>query len=225
MDYSLPPPTQDAELSATVDGPPRNTAGRRNEALLLTAAEEEFATYGLKGARVAAIAERAGLPKANLHYYFRTKQELYARVLADILETWLGAAQEISEDQPARHALEAYIRHKMDYSLTRPHASRVWASEIMAGGTTVAPMIRDRLVPWLARKQAAVDCWVARGELKPTSARDLFYMIWATTQHYADFATQICMIEGRTHLTQAEITRATDNLLNLLFNGLLTDQG
>ncbi len=214
----LPPVSPAADTGP--EGPPRNIAGRRNEALLLAAAEEEFATYGLKGARVAAIAERAGLPKANLHYYFRTKQELYARVLADILDAWLGAAQEISEEQPARPALEAYIRHKMEYSLTRPHASRVWASEIMAGGEMVAPMIRDNLVPWLERKQAVVDCWIARGELRPTNARALFYMIWATTQHYADFATQICLIEGRTSLNQADIDQATDNLLGLLFDGL-----
>ncbi len=218
MDHAAHALTDDAT------DPPRNMAGRRNAALLLAAAEEEFATYGLKGARVAAIAERAGLPKANLHYYFRTKQELYARVLTDILQNWLDAADQFDESQPARIALEGYIRHKMDYSLTRPHASRVWASEIMAGGTAVADMIREQLVPWLDGKQAVVDVWVARGELRPTRARDLFYMIWATTQHYADFATQICLIEGKDKLTEADIVAATDNLLGVLLDGLLVNR-
>ncbi|MGH6932238.1 MAG: TetR family transcriptional regulator, partial [Dongiaceae bacterium] len=55
------------------------------EARILKAAEEVFATAGFSGARTAAIAKRAGVPKANLHYYFRTKEELYRRVLESIL--------------------------------------------------------------------------------------------------------------------------------------------
>ncbi|MFX5522554.1 helix-turn-helix domain-containing protein, partial [Acinetobacter baumannii] len=41
-----------------------------NEAHLLACAEAVFAERGLEGASTAMIAERAGLPKANLHYYF-----------------------------------------------------------------------------------------------------------------------------------------------------------
>lgn len=50
-----------------------------NEAHLLACAEAVFAERGLDGASTAMIAERAGLPKANLHYYFPTKLALYRR--------------------------------------------------------------------------------------------------------------------------------------------------
>ena len=33
--------------------------------------------------------------------------------------------------------------------------------------------------------------WIAEGKLRPIEPSTLFYMIWATTQHYADFARQI----------------------------------
>ena len=56
-----------------------------NEAHLLACAEAVFAERGLEGASTAMIAERAGLPKANLHYYFPTKLALYRRVLEDRL--------------------------------------------------------------------------------------------------------------------------------------------
>src|SRR3546814_3871367 len=49
----------------------------RNRALILAAAEEVFATQGYRGATTAAIAQKAGLPKANVHYYFGTKATLY----------------------------------------------------------------------------------------------------------------------------------------------------
>ena len=56
---------------------------------ILAAAEAVFAERGFEGATTAAIARRAGLPKANLHYYFATKEELYRRVLGRVLDAWL----------------------------------------------------------------------------------------------------------------------------------------
>ena len=50
-----------------------------NEKAILAAAEEVFADYGLAGATTSRIAEAAGIPKANLHYYFPTKEVLYRR--------------------------------------------------------------------------------------------------------------------------------------------------
>src|SRR3546814_3594153 len=55
----------------------------RNRALILAAAEEVFATQGYRGATTAAIAKKAGLPKANVHYYFGTKEALYAAVRSE----------------------------------------------------------------------------------------------------------------------------------------------
>src|SRR5258708_37012081 len=57
-----------------------------NEADLLACAEAVFAERGLEGASTAMIAKRAGLPKANLHYYFPTKLALYRRGLRDLFE-------------------------------------------------------------------------------------------------------------------------------------------
>src|ERR1700730_92985 len=66
-----------------------------NEAHLLACAEAVFAERGLEGASTAMIAERAGLPKANLHYYFPTKLALYRRVLEDLFEDWYRAADTV----------------------------------------------------------------------------------------------------------------------------------
>jgi TetR/AcrR family transcriptional regulator len=63
-----------------------------NEMHLLACAEAVFAERGLDGTSTAMIAERAGLPKANVHYYFPTKLALYRRVLEDLFEDWHRAA-------------------------------------------------------------------------------------------------------------------------------------
>ena len=52
-----------------------------NEADILRSAEQEFADYGFKGASMNSIAQRAGIPRTNVHYYFKSKLELYIAVL------------------------------------------------------------------------------------------------------------------------------------------------
>src|SRR6185369_6922491 len=72
------------------------------EARILSAAESVFAETGFSGATTAEIAKRAGVPKANLHYYFKTKKDLYRDVLQAILDLWLGTGDLIKPDvEPA----------------------------------------------------------------------------------------------------------------------------
>ena len=60
-----------------------------NESRILQAAEKIFALHGFKGATTESIAKEACLPKANVHYYFKTKSNLYRQVLQGILEDWI----------------------------------------------------------------------------------------------------------------------------------------
>jgi AcrR family transcriptional regulator len=53
----------------------------RSQAAILAAARDEFAEYGLGGARVDRIAERAGLNKRLIYYYFEDKEKLFQAVL------------------------------------------------------------------------------------------------------------------------------------------------
>ena len=47
------------------------------KAHILVAAKAEFAQYGFEGARMQRVADRAALPKPNIHYHFKSKQQLY----------------------------------------------------------------------------------------------------------------------------------------------------
>lgn len=51
-------------------------------------AKEEFVTYGFKGASIKRIAERADIARANIHYYFKDKTDLYQQLLTNIIEVW-----------------------------------------------------------------------------------------------------------------------------------------
>ena len=72
-----------------------------------------FARAGFSGATTAAIAAAAGVPKANLHYHFGSKHELYHEVLARTLHDWLVPIDGLVAEAETRAALAAYIRAKM----------------------------------------------------------------------------------------------------------------
>jgi AcrR family transcriptional regulator len=62
---------------------PRQRDADRSQQAILAAARDEFAEHGLGGARVDRIAERAGLDKRLLYYYFDNKDSLFLAVLED----------------------------------------------------------------------------------------------------------------------------------------------
>jgi AcrR family transcriptional regulator len=53
----------------------------RSQGTILAAARDEFAEYGLGGARMDRIAERAALNKRLIYYYFDDKEKLFEAVL------------------------------------------------------------------------------------------------------------------------------------------------
>ncbi len=191
-----------------------------NERAILEAAEEVFAEYGFSGATTSRIARRAGIPKANLHYYFATKEALYRRVIDNIFTVWLEAASSLNESDHPRQALAAYIQAKMDLSRSRPLGSKVWANEIIQGAPVIQDYLENTLREWTASREAMIRRWVDEGKIAPVNPRYLLYMIWATTQHYADFGHQIATLNDGRALTDAQWEEAKKNVTEIILRGI-----
>lgn len=165
---------------------------------ILHAALGLFSRFGLHGTSVDQVAARAGVSKSNLLYYFANKEELYVRVLRDLLEVWLAPLREFSAEQDPQQVIGDYIRRKLTVSRDSPDASRLFCLEIIQG----APLLRDELDRELRdlveHKSAVIQAWVEAGRLAPVDPRHLLFMLWATTQHYADFAVQVQALTGQT---------------------------
>lgn len=190
-----------------------------NESLILEAAERVFAGAGFSGATMAGIAEAAGLPKANLHYYFGNKQELYRAVLARTLSDWLVPTHGITPEADPATALGDYIRDKMRLSQQRPHASRVFANELLHGAPVLKVLLETELRDLLLQKAAVLDVWVAQGRMAPVDTLHLFFSIWAMTQTYADFEVQIAAVLSQDSLGEADYERATRHVTALVLRG------
>jgi TetR/AcrR family transcriptional regulator len=190
-----------------------------NEALILSGAEKVFARAGFGGATMAAIAETSGLPKANLHYYFGSKDVLYRAVLARILNDWLVPTHGITVDAEPRAALEQYIRAKMALSAQRPDGSKVFANELLHGATVVKALLTTELRQLVREKAAVVQAWMDAGRMAPVDPVHLFFSIWAMTQTYADFDVQVCAVLDREALTPQDHARATEHVVSLVLRG------
>jgi len=190
-----------------------------NEALILLAAERVFAGAGFGGATMAAIAEAAALPKANLHYYFGSKQALYRTVLARTLKDWLLPAQNITPEADPRQAIEAYIRAKMALSKQRPHASKVFANELLHGAPVVKTLLATELRDLVSTKAAVIQGWINQGRMAPVNPVHLFFTIWAATQTYADFDVQVCAVLGCAELSAQDHATATEHVVGLILRG------
>jgi TetR/AcrR family transcriptional regulator len=200
--------------------PPRRTEIRQqNEALILQAAEKVFAEAGFGGATMQLIADMAGLPKANLHYYFPTKEDLYRRVVHDIFEIWLHAADSMDQAPGPIEGIGAYIQAKMDISRRHPNGSKVWAFEVMHRAPVIQDYLETTLRAWTSGRVRLIERWIAEGKMAPVDPEHLLYMLWATTQHYADFGHQIETLNAGP-LSDADWQKATDSVKTMILRGI-----
>ena len=190
-----------------------------NEAAILRAAERIFARAGFEGATMADIADEAGLPKANLHYYFGAKRALYRAVLDAVLHDWLAPLDAITPEADPRTALRHYIELKMALAAERPHASRVFANELLHGAPVVLDLLRTDLRQQVLAKAAVIDGWIAAGRMAPVDSVHLFFTIWAATQTYADFDVQIHAVLGTEPNPATDTPRATAHVTSLILRG------
>ena len=199
---------------------PKAAIREENEKAILAAAEAVFADYGYAGATTSRIAESAGIPKANLHYYFPTKEQLYRRVIENIFNIWLAAAASFDDCDDPVEALTQYIHIKMDISRTHPMGSKVWANEIIQRAPMIQDYLETTLREWTASRAAIIDKWIRDGRIDPIEPRYLLYMIWATTQHYADFGHQISTLNGDRDLSEAQFAKAKETVTHIILRGI-----
>jgi len=190
-----------------------------NELRILAAAECVFAGAGYGGATMAAIAAASGLPKANLHYYFGSKEELYRTVLACILKDWLSPIGHINFQDGPRVSIEAYVRAKMALSEKRPHASKVFANELLHDAPVIKSLLSSELRDVVLEKTAVFERWISERRMAAVNPMHLFFTIWAATQTYADFDVQVCALLGHSKMTKKDYAQATEHVVSLVLRG------
>lgn len=163
---------------------------------ILDAALDVFSQHGFRGATLDMIASGAELSKPNVLYYFEGKEAIYTQLLSRILETWLDPMLSMDPEGDPLDEVRAYVRRKLEMAREYPRESRLFATEILQGAPQIEPLLSGELRELVAQNARVISGWVAEGKVADVHPKHLIFMIWATTQHYADFRTQIDMVLG-----------------------------
>jgi TetR/AcrR family transcriptional regulator len=193
----------------------------RNEREILKAATIVFSRKGFDGTRIAEIAERAGLPKANVYYYFTSKEKIYAAAISHLIDGWDDALKHIRVDRDPLESLESYVRAKLDYARRNVEESRVFASEILRGARFLSRKDRHHMRLVTRRHAEIVDHWIAAGKIRPVDPRHLFIILWSTTQFYADFEILARDALEAPRLKRGDYEAAAKTIVETVLRGLL----
>lgn len=103
------------------------------EQAILAAAEHEFLTKGFDGTRTTSIAEAAGVTHAMLHYYFRTKEQLFERILNEKMSLMASSITAVLGDPslPLVERITQGITHHFDFLAANPDLPRFIINEVL----------------------------------------------------------------------------------------------
>ena len=103
------------------------------EQQILEAAEREFLKKGYDGARTTSIAKAAGVTHAMLHYYFRTKEQLFERFIDKKMSEVVPLLTHLfgNSDLPLVERIEKTISVHFDFVATNPDLPRFLINEIL----------------------------------------------------------------------------------------------
>jgi AcrR family transcriptional regulator len=109
---------------------PRSRDADRSQQTILLAARDEFALYGLAGARVDRIAERADINKRLIYYYFKSKDDLFLAVLENTYADIRAAEQKLHLDEmDPVEAIRELVSFTWHYYLEHPEFISLLNSE------------------------------------------------------------------------------------------------
>ncbi|MBQ2403481.1 MAG: TetR/AcrR family transcriptional regulator [Prevotella sp.] len=111
-----------------------NQEKQSKEQQILAAAEQEFLSRGYDGARTTSIAQAAGVTHAMLHYYFRTKEQLFERIVDEKFETMSHSMFAIMGDPslPIVERIKGGIEAHFDFVAQNPLLPRFVINEIIS---------------------------------------------------------------------------------------------
>ncbi len=137
---------------------------------ILRAAVEEFAKFGIAGARTDRIAAASGLNKALMYYYFGDKEGLYQAALEYVFSGLAARLTKVLErDLPALEKLQLYVVTHFDYIAEHPTYPRTFQGE-MVRSKGVSPRIRalaQKIIrPLYERLSATIEQGIREGELR-----------------------------------------------------------
>ena len=150
-------------------GRPRQAAGIDARESLLDAAIELFAEAGVAGTTISAIAARAGVTSAMVHYYFTNRDQLVDAVARErLLPTVHAVWAPVVNTSDVVPMLRGLVQRIFKAAEVNPWLPSLWLREIVSdGGQLRAPLLKHLRFEYVRHLTSAVTAAQRRGEIDP----------------------------------------------------------
>lgn len=144
------------------------------EQKILEAAKQVFMENGLDGARMQDIADKAGINKALLHYYFRSKDKLFERIFIEEAQKFMPRVTEIMlSEMTLFEKIEKFMNQYIDTLIQNPMLANFILNEIHRNPKEMMTKIWGNHRPPIDKVEEHVAKLVKKGEIKPIKGYEL----------------------------------------------------
>ncbi len=156
------------------------TKNQDTEGQILEAAKTEFEKKGMDGARMQEIADKAGINKAMLHYYYRSKQLLFEAVFSNAFALLAPQLNKVlNDDSPIEEKIKNFTGNYISFMAKHPYLPNFIIQELNRNPKFIDTIRKSAAFPTLDKFKAQVAAEVEAGILKPIDGEQLFVNIMA----------------------------------------------
>lgn len=199
---------------------PQSTEGK-----ILEAAQKVFQKKGLAGARMQDIADEAGINKALLHYYFRSKEKLFELVLEDAMGRVIPPVVEIWESEGSLHEkIERFVTHYITVMTENKYIPQFVIHELAQNQNHVKHLLHKGLKPPKDKIFAQIQAAVQRGEIRPIQPIELMLNLISLCL-FPIIAQDLIkgMMEIPDELYEAMLQQRKQSIIQFIYNALRPD--
>ena len=150
------------------------------ESEILEAAKRIFQRKGLFGARMQEIADEAGINKALLHYYYRSKQLLFEAVFKQAFNLMGPKLNEVlNADLGLEEKIRAFTSNYISFVIKHPYLPNFIIQELNSNPEFVEKLVAEKNFPNISKFKTQVDELVAAKKIRPISPEQLFINVMA----------------------------------------------
>lgn len=188
---------------------------------ILAAAENSFAEHGLAGARTDAIARAAGVNKAMLYYYFRSKRHLHHAVFENL---FAQASRLIQAKTPAhaspRQAITAFVDGYFDFRIAYPNYARLMQQVMVQSPEQAQWLARKYFRPGHRQLSRLIKAAISKGQFQHVDPDHAVLAILAMIVFYFSGAPVHSVLLGKDALQPRAVAAHKRAVLDLLEHGL-----
>jgi TetR/AcrR family transcriptional regulator len=152
-------------------------------------------------------------------HYFKTKSDLYAAVLGHTLDIWLQPLESFDPHGDPREEITRYIEAKLELSRREPDASRVFAYEMLDGGSFLRKDVQTRVKQHADHFAATLMRWADEGKMRRVDPHHLLFLIWARPSIMPTLPPGPHVVR-ESRLSKACFQRIRDSLCSIVLTGI-----